>query len=112
MKIQKLQDQNATQEAIIKELQEQLQKIGKDVPEQEPMLEAEEDPHELPEAALAPPVFPQPNLYEQLMQDITRNPPARVESQVSSMSAQEVILESYQVNKNKSYGHLVLWVAL
>jgi hypothetical protein len=32
MKIQELQDQNATQEAIIKELQEQLEKIGQEVP--------------------------------------------------------------------------------
>jgi hypothetical protein len=32
MKIQELQDQNANQEAIIKELQELLKKIGHEVP--------------------------------------------------------------------------------
>jgi uncharacterized coiled-coil protein SlyX len=44
MKIQELQDQIATQEAIINELREQLEKTGQEVPEQEPMMEAEEDP--------------------------------------------------------------------
>jgi hypothetical protein len=53
------------------------------------MIEAEEDPQELPQAAPALPVFPQPNLYEHLMQDITENPLTRVESQGSSLSAQE-----------------------
>jgi hypothetical protein len=53
------------------------------------MMEAEEDPQELPQVAPAPPVFPQLNLYEQVMQDIAKNPPARVESQGSSLSAQE-----------------------
>jgi hypothetical protein len=43
MKIQELQDQNATHEAIIKELREQLEKTAQEVPEQEPMMEAEED---------------------------------------------------------------------
>jgi hypothetical protein len=38
------------------------------------MMEAEEDPQELSQAVLAPPVFPQPNLYEQLMQAIIKNP--------------------------------------
>jgi hypothetical protein len=52
-------------------------------------MEAEEDPHELPQAAPAPPVFPQLNLYEQLMQDIVENPPVSVESQGSSLSTQE-----------------------
>jgi hypothetical protein len=32
MKIQELQDQNATQEAIIKELQEHLEKTGQEIP--------------------------------------------------------------------------------
>jgi hypothetical protein len=58
MKIQELQDQNATQEAIIKELWEQLEKTSQEVPEQEPMMDAEEDPQELPQAMPAPPVFP------------------------------------------------------
>jgi hypothetical protein len=89
MKIQELQDQNATEEAIIKELREQLEKTGQEVPKQEPMMEAEEDSQELPQAMPALPIFPQSNLYEQLMQDITENPPARVESKVSSLSAQE-----------------------
>jgi hypothetical protein len=89
MNIQELQDQNATQEAIIKELWEQLEKTAQEVPEQEPMMEVEEVPQELPQAEPAPPVFPQPNLYEQLMQDITENPPVRVESQGSSLSTQE-----------------------
>jgi hypothetical protein len=31
------------------------------------MIEAEEDPQELPQVVPAPPAFPQPNLYEQLM---------------------------------------------
>jgi hypothetical protein len=51
------------------------------------MMEAKEDPQELPQAAPAPPVFHQLNLYEQLMQDITENPSARVESQGFSLSA-------------------------
>jgi peptidoglycan hydrolase CwlO-like protein len=58
MKIQELQDHNATQEAIIKELREQLKKTGQEIPELEPMMEAKEDPHELPQATPAPPVFP------------------------------------------------------
>jgi hypothetical protein len=41
-------------------------------------MEAEENPHELPQAAPTLPVFPQPNLYEQLMQDITENPRRRL----------------------------------
>jgi hypothetical protein len=49
----------------------------------------EEDPQELPQAAPSPPVLPQSNLYEQLMQDIAENPLARVESQGSSLSTQE-----------------------
>jgi hypothetical protein len=53
------------------------------------MLEAEENPQELPQAAPTLQVFPQPSLYEQQMQDITENPLARVESQGSSLSAQE-----------------------
>jgi hypothetical protein len=44
MEIQELQDQNATQEAIIQELWEQLEKTAQEVSEQEPMMEAEEDP--------------------------------------------------------------------
>jgi hypothetical protein len=60
-----------------------------EVPKQEPILEVEEDPQELPQAVPAPAVFPQPNLYEQLMQDITENPPVRVESQGFSSFAQE-----------------------
>jgi hypothetical protein len=64
MKIQELQDQIATQEAIINELREQFEKTGQEVPEQEPMMEAEEDPQELPQAVPAPPIFPQLNLYE------------------------------------------------
>jgi chromosome segregation ATPase len=74
MNIQELQDQNGTQEAIIKELWEQLEKTSQEVPKQEPMMKAEENPQELPQAAPAPPIFPQPNLYEQLMQDIPRIP--------------------------------------
>jgi hypothetical protein len=66
-----------------------IKEVPKQEPEQEPVLEAEEDPQELPQATPAPPVFPQPNLYEQLMQDITENPPMRVESQGSSLSTQE-----------------------
>jgi septal ring factor EnvC (AmiA/AmiB activator) len=89
MKSQELQDQNATQEAIIKELREQLEKTGQEVPKQEAMMEAEENQQELPQATPALPVFPQPNLYEQLMQDIAENPLMRVESQGSSLSAQE-----------------------
>jgi hypothetical protein len=50
-------------------------------------MEAEEDPQELPQAAPAPPVFPQVNLYEQLMQDIAKVPPSSIESQGSSLSA-------------------------
>jgi hypothetical protein len=53
------------------------------------MMEAEEDPQELPQAAPAPLVFNQPTLYEQLLEDITENTPARFESQGSSLSAQE-----------------------
>jgi TolA-binding protein len=45
-KIQELQDQNATQEAIITDLREQLGRTGQEVPEQEPILEVEEDPPE------------------------------------------------------------------
>jgi hypothetical protein len=52
-------------------------------------MEAKEDPQELPQAAPAPLVFPQSNLYEQLMQDITEIPPTRVESQGSSLPTQE-----------------------
>jgi hypothetical protein len=52
-----------------------------------PMMEAEEGPQELLQAAPAPLVFPQPNLYEQLMQDIAENSPMRVESHRSSLSA-------------------------
>jgi hypothetical protein len=52
-------------------------------------MEAEEDLEELPQVAPAPPVFPQPNLNEQLMQDIAENPPVRVESQGTSPFAQE-----------------------
>jgi chromosome segregation ATPase len=74
MKSQELQDQNATQEAIIKELREQLEKTGQEVPEQEPMMEAEENQQELPQATPALPVFPQPNLYEQLMKTSPRIP--------------------------------------
>jgi hypothetical protein len=44
MKIQELPDQNSTQEAIINELREQLEKTSQEVPKQEPMMEAEEDP--------------------------------------------------------------------
>jgi hypothetical protein len=50
-------------------------------------MEAEEDPQELPQATPAPLVFPSPNLYKQLMRDIAENPPVRVESQGSSLSA-------------------------
>jgi hypothetical protein len=79
MKIQELQYQNATELAIIKEQRVQLEKTGQEFPEQEPMMEVEEDPQELPQVAPAPLVFPEPNLYEQLMQDIAENSPARVE---------------------------------
>jgi hypothetical protein len=65
-----------------------IEEVPEQEPEQEPILEVEEDLQELPQAAPAPPVFPQPNLYEQLMQDIAENPPVRVESQGSSLSAQ------------------------
>jgi hypothetical protein len=41
------------------------------------MMEVEEDPQELPQAAPAPPVFPQSSLYEQLMQDIAENAPGK-----------------------------------
>jgi hypothetical protein len=80
MKIQELQDQNATQVAIIKELREQLEKIGQEVSEHEPMMEPEEDPQKVLQATPTLPIFPQPNLYEQLI----------------------VIFESCQVKKNKS----------
>jgi hypothetical protein len=60
-----------------------------EVTEQEPILEVEEDSQEVPQVVQAPSVFPQPNLYEQLMQDIAENPSARVESQGSSLSAHE-----------------------
>jgi hypothetical protein len=63
-----------TQEAIIKELWEQLEKIGQEVPKQEAMMEAKEDLQEVLQATPAPPAFPQSNLYEQLMQDIVVNP--------------------------------------
>jgi hypothetical protein len=53
------------------------------------MMEAEEDPQELPQAAPAPLVFNQPTLYEQLLEDIAENTPVRFESQGSSLSAQE-----------------------
>jgi hypothetical protein len=43
-------------------------------------MEFKEDPQELPQAVPAPPVLPQPNLYEHLMQGITENSLARVES--------------------------------
>jgi hypothetical protein len=43
--------------AIIKELQEQLEKTGQEVPKQEPMVEAKEDPQELRQDAPALPVF-------------------------------------------------------
>jgi hypothetical protein len=52
-------------------------------------MEAEEDQQELPQATPAAPLFPQSNLYEQLLQDITETPSAWVESQGSSLSAQE-----------------------
>jgi phage terminase large subunit GpA-like protein len=87
MNIQELQDQNATQEAIIKELWEQLEKTGQEIPIQEAVMEEEEDPQELSQVAPALPLFPQPNLYEQLMQDFTENPAVRVESQGSSVIA-------------------------
>jgi TolA-binding protein len=89
IKIQELQDQNATQEAIIKELWEQLEKTGQEITQQEAMVEDEDDPQELPQAAPAPPLFPQSNLYELLMQDFVENPAVRVEAQGSSLSAQE-----------------------
>jgi chromosome segregation ATPase len=89
IKIQELQDQNVTQEAITKELWEQLEKTGQEIPEQEAMMEDEEDPSLLPQAAPTPPLFPQPNLYEPPMQDFVENPTARVESQGSSLSTQE-----------------------
>jgi hypothetical protein len=88
MTIQELQYQNPTQEAIIQELREQLEKTAQEVPKQEPMMEAKEDQQELPQAVPAPLVFPQPNLFEQLMQNITVNPLARGVSQGSSLSAQ------------------------
>jgi hypothetical protein len=50
-------------------------------------MEEEEDPQELSQVALALPLFPQPNLYEQLMQDFTENPVVRVGSQGSSVIA-------------------------
>jgi hypothetical protein len=72
-----------------KNYEEQLEKTGQEVLQQEPMMEAKEKPQELPQARPAPLVFPQSNLYEQLMQDIVENPLTRVESQGSSLSAQE-----------------------
>jgi hypothetical protein len=66
-----------------------IEQVPEQEPEQEPVLEVEEDPWELSQAAPAPPVFPQLNLYEQLMQDITENPPERVESQGCSLSTKE-----------------------
>jgi hypothetical protein len=60
-----------------------------EVPEQELILEVKEDPQELPQAMPTPPIFPQPNLYKQLMQDIAEDPLARVESQGSSLFAQK-----------------------
>jgi predicted RNase H-like nuclease (RuvC/YqgF family) len=89
MKILELRDQNDTQEAIIKELWEQLEKTSKEISEQEPMMEVKEDPQELPQVSPALPVLPQLNFYEQLMQDITENSLARVESHGSSLSTQE-----------------------
>jgi hypothetical protein len=35
-----------------------MRRLVKMVPEQEPMMEAKENPHELPHVAPAPPVFP------------------------------------------------------
>jgi hypothetical protein len=67
----------------------QLERIGQEILKLEPILEAEEDPQELTQAVPAPPVFPQPTLYEQLMHGIIKNPSMRVESQGSSLSAQE-----------------------
>jgi hypothetical protein len=71
----------------MKEVWEQLEKTDQEILEQEAMMEDKEDPMELPQPTLAPPLFPQPNLYEQLMQDFTENPVVRVESQGSSLSA-------------------------
>jgi hypothetical protein len=73
----------------MKELREHLEKTSQEIPEQEPMMEVEEGPQELPHADPAPPLFPEPNLYEQLMQVFTENPMVRVESQGSSVSTQE-----------------------
>jgi hypothetical protein len=56
--IQELQDQNVTQEAITKELWEQLEKTGQEIPKQDAMMEDEEDPPELPQAAPTLPLFP------------------------------------------------------
>jgi hypothetical protein len=53
------------------------------------MMEVKEDPQELPQVSPALPVLPQLNFYEQLMQDITENSLARVESHGSSLSTQE-----------------------
>jgi hypothetical protein len=52
-------------------------------------MEAKEDPQELHQVAPAPPTFPQSNLYDQVMQDIAENSLVRVDSQGSSLSAQE-----------------------
>jgi hypothetical protein len=54
-------------------------------------MEAEDDPQELPQVAVAPPFFPHRNLYMQLMQDITKDPPppVREESHDSSPTMQE-----------------------
>jgi hypothetical protein len=64
-----------------------MEEVSELEPDQEPILEVEQDPQELPQVMPAQPVFPQPNLYEQLMQDIAEDPPARVESQGSSLFA-------------------------
>jgi DNA repair ATPase RecN len=42
IKIQELQDQNATQEAITKELRKQLEKTSQEIPEHEAMMEDKE----------------------------------------------------------------------
>jgi hypothetical protein len=57
-----------------------IEEVPEQEPEQEPILEVAEDPYILPQAMLPPPVFPQPNLYQKLMQDFTENPPMRLES--------------------------------
>jgi hypothetical protein len=66
-----------------------IEEVPEQEPEHKPILEVEEDPQELPQVVPASPIFPQLNLYEQLMQDITENPPMRIESQGSSLSTQE-----------------------